>query len=222
MEVTSIDLLGIHITEPFTWLTNWLVAGFCLYFGHKLFHADVKDGETKYWSFFFLSMGLASITGGTAHGFIQYVGHNFHLAAWIFTGFAVFWAQMASIPLIENKKTRMFVRAFLIAEVIAMASSVVFYQSFESVRVNSAFGMIGVVLSIQLWYYIKYRSRKNGLIVIGILSNIMPALIHAIKLSYNQWFNFNDLSHIVMIGCFYIIYYGASQPVKAEEPASSF
>lgn len=215
MEVTNIEFVGIHITEPFTWLTNWLVAAFSFYFGHMLYHDRAEDEQKKYWSLFFLFIGLASIMGGTAHGFIQYVGHNFHLAAWVFTGLAVFSAQLASLHLIENRKLSFALTFFVYTEVVLMTISVIFFDSFESVRVNSAFGLIGVVLPIQLIYYLKYKTRRNGLIVIGILANIMPALIHAIELSYNQWFNFNDLSHVVMIGCLYIIYYGVKQPHPA-------
>ena len=211
MEVPSIDIFGIHITEPFTWLTNWLVAASSFYFGHKLFHDKEPDSQKKFWAIFFLFMGIASTTGGTAHGFIVYVGNNFHLAAWIFTGIAVFGAQMASIPLIRNQQLAKALRIFVYAELFVMSASVLVFQSFESVRINSAFGLIGIVLMIQLVHYIRYRTRKNGLIIIGILSNVIPALIHAIRLSYNEWFNFNDLAHVVMVGCFYIIYYGASQ-----------
>ena len=102
MEVTSINIFGIHITEPFTWLTNWLIAGFSFYFGHLLYHDKEASEQKKYWSMFFLFIGAASMTGGTAHGFITYVGNNFHLAAWVLTGFAVFSAQLASLPLVQN------------------------------------------------------------------------------------------------------------------------
>lgn len=161
---------------------------------------------------FFLFMGVASITGGTAHGFINYVGNNFHLAAWVFTGFAVFSAQLATLPLVENRKLLQILRIFVVAEVMVMTATVLIYQSFESVRINSAVALVGIVLLIQATTFAKYKTRKNGLIAIGIIANVIPALIHAIKVSYSQWFNFNDLSHVVMIGCFYIIYYGAKQP----------
>ena len=212
MEVPTIEVLGIQITEPFTWLTNWLVAAFSFYFGHKLFHDKNPDIQKKFWAVFFLFMGLASLTGGTAHGFIHYVGNNFHLAAWIFTGLAVFAAEMASLPRVRNIKLAKALRILFYVELFAMTASVLLFKSFESVRANSVFGLIGVVLLIQLVHYIRYRTRRNGLIIVGILSNIIPALIHALRISYNEWFNFNDLAHIVMIGCFYIIYYGVRQP----------
>lgn len=209
MEVPTIELFGLTVTEPFTWLTNWMVAGASFIFGHKLYHDKNADQKMKFWSMFFLFMGIASTTGGTAHGYINYVGNNFHYAAWVFTGVAVYVAQRASIEALKETEFYRPLKVFVLLELIAMVISVVFFQSFESVRVNSAFGLIGIVLPIQLYCYRFLGSKSSGIIVLGILSNIGPAIIHAMRFSYNKWFNFNDLSHVVMIGCFYIIYRGA-------------
>ncbi len=216
MEVTQINFLGITVTEPFTWLTNWTVAAFSFYFGHMLFHAKSGDRQRSYWSVFFLFMGIASTTGGTAHGFIRYVGNNFHYAAWIFTGVAVFGAQMASLEIIKGSGLYRPLKWFIIVELVVMTAAVVFLQSFETVRVNSALGLIGMALPLQLYGFKVGGMNRNGIIALGIVSNAVPALIHAAKFSYNRWFNFNDLSHIVMIGCFYIIYRGAKKAPLAQ------
>lgn len=211
MEATHIELFGLTVTEPFTWLTNWSVAAFSFYFGHMLFHNRHGDKQAKYWSMFFLFMGIASTTGGTAHGFIHYVGNNFHYAAWIFTGIAVFGAQMASLEVIKDARIYAPLKLFIILELIIMAISVIVYHSFDSVRINSAFGLIGIGIPIQIYAYKSLGMRRNGIIALGIISNIIPAIIHAGKYSYNRWFNFNDFSHVAMIGCFYIIYLGAKK-----------
>ena len=209
METTQIELLGLTVTEPFTWLTNWSVAAFSFYFGHMLFHSKSGDKQAKYWSVFFVFMGIASMTGGTAHGFINYVGNSFHYAAWIFTGIAVFGAQLAALEVVKEARVYAPLKWFVVAELIAMTATIIFSQSFEAVRINSAVGLMGIVLPIQIYGYKFLGMKRNGIIALGIFSNIVPALIHAGKFSYNKWFNFNDLSHIVMIGCFYIVYLGA-------------
>jgi len=209
MDVPSIELFGLTVTEPFTWITNWMVAGASFIFGHKLYHDKFADTQMKFWAVFFLFMGIASTTGGTAHGYINYVGNNFHYAAWIFTGVAVFGAQRASLELIKEARIYPLLKLLVLVELILMITSVIYFQSFESVRVNSAFGLLGVVLPIQLYGYRYLGLKRSGLILLGIISNIGPAIIHATRFSYNKWFNFNDLSHVVMIGCFYLIYRGA-------------
>ena len=211
MNTPTIELFGLHITEPFTWITNWLVAAFTLGYAHFLFHDKLADTTQKFWSIFFVFIGLASIAGGTAHGFIIYVGQNFHYTAWILTGIAIFAAELATMQLIENEKTQSVFRIFIYLQLIIMVSSVMYFHSFNTVRINSAIGLIGVVIPFSFIHYKKYRDKRSALIMIGILSNLLPGAIHAFKISYNQWFNFNDISHIIMIFCFFIMYRGARQ-----------
>ena len=216
MDVPTIDFLGLQITEPFTWLTNWLVAAFAFGFGHFLYNDKLADATQKFWSIFFVFIGLASIIGGTAHGFINYVGQNFHYAAWIFSGLAIFAAQLATIQLIENDKIRSFVRFFAYAQLLVLVSSVMYFHNFNSVRINSAIGLLGVVIPFTLIHYVKNKDKRSLFIMIGILSNLIPGVVHAFKISINEWFNFNDISHVIMVFCFYLMYIGAKQNVNIE------
>lgn len=209
MQVPSIELFGLQVTEPMTWITNWMVAFACFIFGHKLFYDDEADLSQKFWALFFLFIGLASVTGGTAHGFINYVGPKFHYAAWLLSGLSIFCAQLAVLPMIEHKLLRQAVRIFCYAQLIVMSMSVIIFQHFSSVLWDSIIGLIGVVIPVSLVHYSKHKDRRSALIVVGVLSNLIPGLIHLLKISFNQWFNFNDISHVVMIGCLYIMYKAA-------------
>ncbi len=216
MDVPTFNFLGLQITEPFTWLTNWLISASVLSFGHFLYRDKYADATQKFWSVFFVFVGLASFTGGIAHGFINYVGQNFHLAAWVLTGMAVFGAELATIQLIENEKTKSVIRVLIYTQLLVMVGSVMYFQNFDIVRINSGIGLIGVVIPISIAHYLKHKDKRSKLVIIGILSNLIPGAIHAFKISYNQWFNFNDISHIIMIFCFYILYRGAKQNVNID------
>ncbi|MEO9965336.1 MAG: hypothetical protein ABJF11_06095 [Reichenbachiella sp.] len=219
MQVPTIEWLGLQITEPMTWITNWLVAIACFVFGHRLFYDEKADLSQKFWALFFFFIGLASIAGGTAHGFINYVGPKFHQMAWLLSGISIFCAQLAVLPMIENSKVRVFVRIFSYVQLMVMSASVLVFQHFSSVLIDSVVGLIGVVIPISIAHYLKNKDRRSILIIVGVLSNLIPAAIHLMKISINQWFNFNDISHVVMIGCFYIMYQGAS--IKSLEEVSS-
>ncbi len=209
MDTTHIELFGLTVTEPFTWITNWLVAAFCFYFGHLLYHDKKADRQARYWALFFLIIGIASITGGTAHGFILYVGQNFHYAAWAITGVAVFAAQLAALEIIRHSTYYKPLLWLIIVELVVNISAVFIFKHLDVLRINSAVGLLGLVLPLQLYAWRQKGQIRNGIIALGIVSNLIPALIHSMRLSYNRWFNFNDLSHVVMIGCFYIIFVGA-------------
>ena len=208
-EVPTIEIFGLLVTEPMTWITNWIVAAVCLFFGHKLFYDKQADLSQKFWSLFFLFIGMASVTGGTAHGFINYVGHKFHHAAWILSGISIFCAQLAVLPLIENPKFKSGIRIFIYVQLMAMSASVLIFQHFSSVLVDSIVGLIGVVIPVAAFHYKRTGSKRSIWIIIGVLTNLLPAIIHLLKISVNEWFNFNDISHVVMIGCFYVMYKAA-------------
>lgn len=209
MQVPTIELFGLQVTEPMTWITNWVVAIACFIFGHRLFYDERADISQKFWALFFLFIGLASVTGGTAHGFINYVGHKFHHAAWLLSGISIFCAQLAVLPLIQRVKVRSFVRIFSYTQLMVMSASVLMFQHFSSVLIDSVVGLIGVVIPVSFANYAKYKDKRSALIVAGVLTNLFPAIIHLLKISINEWFNFNDISHVVMVGCFYIMYKGA-------------
>lgn len=209
LEVPTIELLGLQVTEPMTWITNWMVASACFVFGHKLFYDEQADISQKFWALFFLFMGMASMTGGVAHGYILYVGHKAHHAAWLLSGIAIFCAQLAVLPMIERSKLRSFVRIFCYVQLMVMSASVLVFQHFFSVLFDSVVGLMGVVVPVSLAHYAKYKDKRSSMIVIGVLTNLIPAFIHLTKISINEWFNFNDISHVVMIGCFYVMYTAA-------------
>ncbi|VAW29188.1 hypothetical protein MNBD_BACTEROID06-447 [hydrothermal vent metagenome] len=97
-----------------------------------------------------------------------------------------------------------------------MSGSVLYLNNFNSVRINSAVGLVGVVIPVSMLHYLKHKDKRSILIILGVLSNLIPGAIHTFKISYNQWFNFNDISHIIMIFCFYILYKGAKQNENIE------
>lgn len=208
-EVPTIELLGLQVTEPMTWITNWMVATACFIFGHKLFYDNEADISQKFWALFFLFIGTASVTGGTAHGFIHYVGPKFHHAAWLLSGISIFCAQLAVLPLIEKPRVRSFVRIFCYTQLMVMSASVLIFQHFSSVLIDSIVGLIGVVIPVSLSHYARYKDKRSLLVIIGVLTNLVPAIIHLLKISISEWFNFNDISHVVMIACFYVMFLAA-------------
>ncbi|MEN8247892.1 MAG: hypothetical protein ABFS32_03100 [Bacteroidota bacterium] len=218
MEIPYIEVFGVIITEPLTLITDFLLAGFGFLFGHILFRSQTSDTHAKLWSLFFLFMGIAATLGGIAHGLSNYVGINMHYASRIAAGLAIFSAQIASLELIKEKRIYSFLRWFAIIELIVLIACVLYFQTFAPVIITTVVGLIGMVTPVQLYVYWNKTHTPHLIIVIGIVCNIIPGMIHALHLSYNKWFNSNDISHIIMIFFFYIIYSGVR---KASSSTSS-
>ena len=71
IELTSIDIAGIKILEPVTTITDLLVTVVCFYaFFHLRTHSHKQTKHVKFYRYFFLFMGLATLLGGI-------IGHAF-------------------------------------------------------------------------------------------------------------------------------------------------
>jgi hypothetical protein len=204
-------MASLENAEPalFTILTDWMLAVFSIIFGFRLLKESNPDLIQKFWAIFFFLLGVASIFGGIGHGFVFYVGPACNLTAWTLSGIGVFCAEMAALQLIENSKFRSSSRFFVYSQLLVMLVSVFYFQNFQTVLFNSIVGLLVVAMPLNFFHYNKHKDSRSLLVTLGIISNIVPALIHAFKISINEWFNANDISHVVMIFCFYLLFKGA-------------
>ncbi|MCK5701543.1 MAG: hypothetical protein KAI29_10330, partial [Cyclobacteriaceae bacterium] len=60
----SIDVFGIRLDEPVTTATDLIVSAVCLYAFYKLNSIPIKNKVHWNLKYYFLSMGLATLTGG--------------------------------------------------------------------------------------------------------------------------------------------------------------
>lgn len=71
-------------------------------------------------------------------------------------------------------------------------------------------GGIALVYSfiIHLKDFKEYRKKGSQLVILGIGIAFSSIVIHLLKLSVSQWFNYKDISHVVMICSLVVIYLG--------------
>lgn len=61
-------------------------------------------------------------------------------------------------------------------------------------------------------HYIVYRrteEKGSGLVVLGIFISFLPIIVHSLKFSIDEWFNYKDIAHVIMIISLVVIYKGA-------------
>ncbi|MCI5057460.1 MAG: hypothetical protein MRY83_15195, partial [Flavobacteriales bacterium] len=105
MDVVEVKWFGLDLLEPMTWITDVLVAIFCLYFGNRLYKKSKKKIAT-YWSLFFWVMALSTFIAGFAHAFLNYLGETAHLVARSLSVVGLFFAEMASFLIIPQRRIR--------------------------------------------------------------------------------------------------------------------
>jgi hypothetical protein len=203
-----IDVGPLKLMEPMTFLTDVVTGIFCFIFAKHLH--KINPNKVHNWKLYFVFMGLSSFIGGFAHLLYHYTGLPLKVIAWSFVGFSVFFGQLATFSLFKSKKWINFWTIIAGIQTITYLVLLVIFQHFNVSKIEIVVWLVFIVLPIQIWYYFKYKNPGNKVIVLGLISAISLAFIHGAKLTIDKnWFNHNDISHVVMLGCLYIVYRGA-------------
>ncbi len=205
IEHTYIELLGLELADPLTFISDILMAVFCAYFGHKLFH-EFKSKYSKLTAFFFLFLGFSAFLGGTAHLFDLYLGKNPHLIAWTMQGVSILMFQLASLKLITSSKIKLFLRVLILAFFGIFVSQILSVQHFDVVKVNSIVGLIGFVSIIHIYKYFQERNSVYLKVPLVIILFSGPAMIHSFDIYFNKWIDQNVISHLLLLPCYYLLY----------------
>ncbi|MFL5752094.1 MAG: DUF6962 family protein [Bacteroidia bacterium] len=211
MKETVITIFGHALYEPVTVITNLFISLTCAYFFIRLRSADNQAKLLKYWRLFFFYIGLCAFIGSIAHGFKPYFS---------LTGFYILWMAMnvSNLPgsyyllkagieisgFRDDVKRKLNVAIFIYMGIIAVLT--VILNNFQLIKINALI----VILFTIVQHFRAWRKGLpgNGYIWGGYAFSITALIVHTAKLSVSEWFNFKDLSHIIMNITLIILYIG--------------
>ena len=109
----SIDVFGLQINEPVTTVTDLMVSAVCFMAFFRLSKIPVKNKVHFFLRYYFLSMGLATLTGGLiGHAFFYLFNDKWKLIGWVTSMFSIALLERAAIeyvrPLIHKKLGKAF------------------------------------------------------------------------------------------------------------------
>lgn len=208
MTVEKVNVSSKNFQDLTTMLINWLVGIGCLGFYNRLNHLDHISLQKWDWAVFFLLLGISFFSGGIAHYISEKWDMVFHMVTWVITNTAVLFAELGSIIIVKS----VFLKNLLIISVFVqflMVTYLVFRRKkFSIVLINSLIGFFFLSFSIHFSYYLHSGFTGNGLIAGGIISLVVPFGIFQKKVSFARWLSYIDFSHLLMLGCLYLIYLG--------------
>jgi hypothetical protein len=213
----SVNWFGITILEPFTVLTNLIIALVCFYayFGLRKKQLIQFSAVHKYIALFFLLMGIATIVGGVVgHAFLYATGMYGKIPGWYIGMAAVAFFERAAIrhgrSILPYSIGRFFSRLNYIEILVFMLLSL-YTLNFMYVILHAIYGLFVVVFCFMLYMYRKTKDPALKNIFIATGWGIAAMLCHAFQLGINQWFNYNDVSHLAMAVSIYYYYKTASE-----------
>ncbi|UTW62110.1 hypothetical protein KFE98_19200 [bacterium SCSIO 12741] len=235
MKKVTIELFGLQLQEPSTYLSDIFLCALSLLLFYQLISRN-KSQYTKIFAGFFLFMGLSTLTGGQAHLFSLYIPHNyFHVLAWSFSSVALYFFQVASYYDYSDKVKKILNPIFLAQLVISVGvyfgyqlwgnfehdPSRVGVPGFGAVSVSAGIAMAGFVMPAHLIRFIKLKDNGSAIILLGLVTSVGALIVHSRHWGINEYFNYNVMSHVILGGCYYIYYIGVKTKVQQYALANS-
>lgn len=213
---TYIRLFGATIFEPVTLVTNTLIMLCCL-----LMFISVKRAKTNLavqWAWFFLLIGISSQFGSVAHGVQYQLGDEFiRIVIFLVNATSLiaiyFCFKAANTSFVIGKKEPNKYATWFVVAWIAVLLVVAFVQgNFLLIKIHA-----GIVLTYSLIIHIITFVRKqpgSGFIAGGIIISFFSILVHSLKFSLHRYFNYKDISHVIMIISLVFIYTGVKMKLE--------
>jgi len=214
---TSVEIFGLFIEEPGTSLTDIISGVVGLVAFYRLQRLDLQDKAHILFKYYFLFMGLATVSAGIlGHAFQYIVGFNAKAIGWTLSAIGLFCMENSALSYcqrINNGSTLNKLRLLILLQLMTYIIFVInpFTRVFELVQINSVIGMIVISLPLFLYFYRKNNSVGNRRVVLGILATFLPGLVYSNRITLHPYFNYHDISHLLMAGCIYLLYRGAKQ-----------
>lgn len=211
--------------EPVTTLTDLLVAIVCLTAFY--FFTRLKNRESpgypwfrKYFLIFAIGMTSAAWFG---HGLQAYVSPNFKIIGWVCGATGLMFLQVGSLKLITKyvsaKWQSLLFKWFRLQWIVAVCGMFYFLSAgietaFKVTQINSVVALWGSVLPIHFFGYYKANIRTSKIVIIALLYSAVPGIVYSNKISLSHWFNYHDISHVLMAVFMTIMFLGLYQLVK--------
>lgn len=214
-DIISIELFGIRVDEPIVSLTDVLVSVLCFIFFYKLHKRANQPLIIVYFKYYFLVMGLATTFGGlVGHAFYYEFSKSWKLLGWVISMVAIMLIERAAIEhtqIVLKQKYIKTLRVLNIVEFTVFLLLTFYTLDFFYVQLHSGYGLMFVVLTIELLLFVKIKNEASKYIMAGIGFAALSALTFSTQFTIHAWFNYLSLSHVWMAVASVFIYLGVKK-----------
>lgn len=210
-DYTYIKILGFPVYEPMVLLTNLIFFIVSWYFFRRLRRFD--NSYARYMSLFIFLLGLSAFFGAIGHGIHYQLGHGFFSIVLFLMNalslLSIYYCFLAPFSYVRgiDERSKRYLQMVRFWVLVLLALCIV-SGDFLLIKINA-----GIVLLYSLITHHRAHKTKpesgNRLVVFGIIVSFVPIIIHSLKISLHEWFNYKDLAHVFMILSLVIIFLGA-------------
>ncbi|MFT5824131.1 MAG: hypothetical protein ACI8ZM_005397 [Crocinitomix sp.] len=217
-------LFDLDLVEPMAFITDTILGVLTVTWGLYLNKIKVDIPFRSYWIWFFIVFGVGAFIGGLGHTFFMQWGVPGKFPSWLAGPLSIFLLEqgMISAHPDDRKLTLYKLLSFWKMILVYIAFGIVFWMAPEDKKATLPFlpiainTIIGVILTAGLLgnYYSKKIAIEFKYFVFGVLILLPTAFIFLFKINLHQWFDKNDLSHVLMMIGIYYFYLGTKKTIK--------
>lgn len=223
METPFIKIFGLHISEPMTLVTDYIIAVMGVFYWKKL--VDFKNFQTNLaknlWAISFLFLGFAAFLGGTHHGFSIYLNPIIDKTVWKITAYSIgvvsFLFVLGTAKAIFDPETARFWGWVAGVKMVAYFAWMISHSDFLYLIIDYLPSMIAV-LFFSVISIVKEKNISASWLASGVIVSLIGAGIQVKKFAPHEFFNHNDLYHVVQMGALYLFYRGVRNFSQNEVP----
>jgi len=211
LDIQIITFAGLTIGEPVTSLTDIVLAVISFTFFARIKNRLNESFFNNSWRMFFLFIGISTSIGAFAHALngtdaIRWSAALF-MAMTVFSSFAVFFALKATIrftnlPLFARKGLNTTNYSLLVIFMIYTLTT----NNFEIFKMHAAAGLLLIFITHAIAW--RRSHTGSGWIMAGMGISFFTVLVHTKQFSISPWFNYKDISHVIMMVSLVMIYNG--------------
>lgn len=203
------DVFGLHLVEQNTFIGDVIIFIVAIYFFFRIKRNFVLSPFNTNWMRFYLFFALGFGLGGFGHLFFNYLGLPGKYPAWFLGMVASFFIERAMISIYpKTEKRSLFNKlaltkliVFSIAEIILLSTLDMEAKPERGLIIPTLSSVLGLGLALGLlgaMYQRKIHSSFKFL-WIGALVIVPSAIFQALKINPAQWFDRNDVSHVLLL-----------------------
>ncbi|HNA57720.1 MAG TPA: hypothetical protein PK511_03440 [Chitinophagales bacterium] len=211
MELATLKLGNLIIGEPMTSLTDILLAVTSFVLVARIRNCLNESFFNNAWRMFFLCMGISTSIGTIAHAINGSSAQQLFNILWMAMTFAsstaVFYAVHATIRFMRS--SGQWRKIFMAINVIALIVFLLYtaaFNNFEIFKIHAAVGVVIIFLTHTIAWLRNHHG--SGWVAVGMGLSILTVVIHSMQLSISKWFNYKDISHVIMLVSLICIYNG--------------
>ena len=216
-EQTEIDIFGFLLREPMTTLTDLITASICFISFYKLTSQTQQGYIQTLLRYYFLFMGLATLNAAFfSHGILYLVTPNWKVIGWSCSSIAILLLELGSIEYgkswLGSTRSR-YLRILAFLQLAGFFGLMLFPETrnFNMVKLNSTIGLAFFSLPIHALSWRKGGSEGSRTICLAIVYGILPAIVYNSEFTIHKYFNYHDISHVLMSIFIAIMYFGVKR-----------